>query len=88
MIRAGIDPVYIFGEPHEVKARVASFDGFSGHADRKELERYVESLTGDISSIFVVHGEEESSLNFAEQLRILKQGADVVVPELNESFEV
>ncbi len=53
MIRAGIDPVYIFGEPHEVKARVASFDGFSGHADRKELGRYVESLTGDITNIYV-----------------------------------
>jgi metallo-beta-lactamase family protein len=88
VIRAGIDPVYIFGEPHEVKARVASFDGFSGHADRKELGRYVESLTGDITNIYVVHGEEESSLAFAEQLRGLKPDADVVVPELNESFEV
>ena len=52
-----------------MKARVASFDGFSGHADRKELGRYVESLTGDITNIYVVHGEEESSLTFAEQLR-------------------
>ena len=88
VIRAGIDPVYIFGELHEVKAKVASFDGFSGHADRKELGRYVESLTGDITNIYVVHGEEESSLSFAEQLRRLKPGADVVVPELNETFEV
>jgi len=88
VIRAGIDPVYIFGEPHEVKAKVASFDGFSGHADRKELGRYVESLTGNITNIYVVHGEEESSLSFAEQLRRLKPGADVVVPELNETFEV
>ena len=71
-----------------MKARVASFDGFSGHADRKELGRYVESLTGDITNIYVVHGEEESSLTFAEQLRSLKPGADVVVPELNETFEV
>ena len=29
VIRAGIDPVYIFGEPHKVKAKIESFDGFS-----------------------------------------------------------
>ncbi|GIT38212.1 MAG: hypothetical protein Ct9H300mP7_1330 [Verrucomicrobiota bacterium] len=34
VIRAGIDPVYIFGEPHKVKAKIASFDGFSGHAEK------------------------------------------------------
>ena len=88
MIRAGIDPVYIFGEPHKVKAKIASFDGFSGHADKNELADYVKSLTGDIKQIFVVHGEEDSSLAFADTLRQLKPSAEVTVPELNETFEV
>ena len=88
VIRDGINPVYIFGEPHEVKAKIASFDGFSGHADKNELADYVKSLTGDIKQIFVVHGEEASSLAFADTLHQLKPGADVTVPELNESFEV
>jgi metallo-beta-lactamase family protein len=88
VIRAGIDPVYIFGEPHEVKAKIASFDGFSGHADKNELSKYVESLTGNIENIYVVHGEEDSSLAFADTLRSIKPKADVVVPELNESFEL
>ncbi len=87
VIRAGIDPVYIFGEAHEVKAKIASFDGFSGHADKNELVDYVKSLTGDIKKIFVVHGEERSSLAFADTLRQIKPGAEVTVPELNESFE-
>ena len=88
VIRAGIDPVYIFGEPHKVKAKIESFDGFSGHADKSELADYVKSLTGDIKKIFVVHGEEDSSLAFADTLRQLKPSAKVTVPELNESFEV
>ncbi len=87
VIRAGIDPVYIFGEAHEVKAKIASFDGFSGHADKNELVDYVKSLTGDIKKIFVVHGEERPSLAFADTLRQIKPGAEVTVPELNESFE-
>ena len=88
VIRAGIDPVYIFGEPYKVKAKIASFDGFSGHADKSELSDYIKSLTGSIESIFVVHGEEDSSLTFAETLRKIKPKADVVVPQLNESFDV
>ena len=80
--------MYIFGEPYKVKAKIASFDGFSGHADKSELSDYIKSLTGSIESIFVVHGEEDSSLTFAETLRKIKPKADVVVPQLNESFDV
>ena len=88
VIRDGINPVYIFGEPYEVKAKIASFDGFSGHADKNELANYVKSLTGNIKKIFVVHGEEASSLAFADSLRQIKPSADVRVPKLNESFDV
>src|SRR5262245_11878736 len=47
-ILAGHNPVNIFGEPHQVRARIASIDSFSGHADRNELARYINGLTGDI----------------------------------------
>ena len=79
---------FLLRKPHEVKAKIASFDGFSGHADKNELADYVKSLTGDIKQIFVVHGEENSSLAFADTLRQLKPSAEVTVPELNETFEV
>ena len=69
-------------------AKIASFDGFSGHADKNELSKYIESLTGDIKNVYVVHGEEESSLAFADTIRSIKPKAEVVVPELNESFEL
>src|SRR5213075_3291703 len=42
------NPVNIFGEPHQVRARIGSLDAFSGHADKNELRRYVKKLTGDI----------------------------------------
>jgi metallo-beta-lactamase family protein len=87
-ILAGRNPVNIFGEPHAVRARVASIDAFSGHADKNELRRYVERLTGDIRKIFVVHGEESQALAFGETLRAMKPGADVLVPEYKQSAEV
>ena len=38
MITAGKTPVNIFGEPHDVRAKVVSLDTYSGHADKNELK--------------------------------------------------
>ena len=87
-ILSGQNPVNIFGEPHPVRARIASIDAFSGHADKHELRRYVEALSGDIKKVFVVHGEETQALGFAETLRGMKPKADVLVPEYKQSVTV
>lgn len=87
-ILAGRTPVNIFGEPHPVRARVASIDAYSGHADKHELRRYVESLTGNIQKISVIHGEESQCLAFADTLRELKPQAEVVVPEYQQSVSI
>src|SRR5689334_14351087 len=86
-ILAGQNPVNIFGEPHEVKAKITSLDSFSGHADKNELRRYVERITGDIKKISVIHGEESQALAFAETLRGMKPKAEVIVPELRQTVE-
>ena len=84
---SGRNPVNIFGEPHEVRARIASLDSFSGHADKNELRRYVEALSGDIKKIAVIHGEEAQSLAFGETLRGMKPKAEVIVPEYQQVLE-
>lgn len=86
-IVSGKSPVNIFGEPHVVRAQVASLDAFSGHADRTELRRYVEGISGDIKKIAVVHGEAEQSFAFAETLRGMRPKAEVVVPEYGQKIE-
>ena len=87
-IRAGRNPVNIFGEPQAVNAKIAAVDAFSGHADKNELTRYVHQLTGAIKKIFVVHGEEGQSLAFAETLRELKPKAEVTVPHFRSAYSV
>ncbi len=86
-LRSGQSPVNIFGEPHTVRAQVASVDAFSGHADRRELSEYVKHLSGDIKRITVIHGEEDQSLAFADTLRTLKPGAEVIVPQPGQVVE-
>jgi metallo-beta-lactamase family protein len=80
--------VNIFGEPYAVRAQIASVDSFSGHADKNELKHYVETLTGGMKNIFVIHGEESQSLAFAETLRALKPQASVLVPEPGQTVTV
>jgi metallo-beta-lactamase family protein len=87
-IMSGQNPVNIFGEPHEVRARIASLDAFSGHADKHELRRYVENIKGDIKKIAVIHGEEAQALAFGETLRGMKPRAEVIVPEYQQVMEV
>ena len=87
-IANGDSPVNICGEKYEVKAQVARHDAFSGHADRDELIAHVESCTGDISDISVVHGEEKSALAFGETLGKLKPKARVTVPVRDQKLTV
>jgi len=87
-ILSGQNPVNIFGEPHQVRARIASLDSFSGHADKNELRRYVESITGDVKKISVVHGEEAQALAFGETLRQMKPNSQVLVPEYQQVLEI
>jgi metallo-beta-lactamase family protein len=87
-ILSGQNPVNIFGEPHEVRAQIASLDSFSGHADRNELRRYVEAIGGDIKKIAVIHGEESQALAFAGTLRVMKPKADVLVPEYRQMMSI
>ena len=86
-ILSGKNPVNIFGEPTKVRARVAAIDSFSGHADRGELKRYVQCMTGDIKRIAIVHGEESQCAGFAETLRTMRPKAQVLVPEYADVIE-
>lgn len=79
-IRSGMDPVNIFGESHPVKAQIAAVDSLSGHADKNELIAHVGRIQGNLKKIFVTHGEEEQALPFADTLRKLRPGAEVIVP--------
>ncbi|HTL16495.1 MAG TPA: MBL fold metallo-hydrolase [Patescibacteria group bacterium] len=86
-ILAGANPVNIFGEPHPVRAKVASLDSFSGHADKNELRRYVENVHGNLKKIAVIHGEASQALVFGQTLRSLRPTAEVFVPEYRQAWD-
>jgi len=60
--------------------------GYSAHADRTELRRWVRALGGPVRRAFVVHGEDPARQAMAAILR--EEGVrEVHLPAYGESFE-
>jgi metallo-beta-lactamase family protein len=71
--------VRIWGVERELHARVEILDGFSAHADRDDLLRYVETCGGpSLGRVFLVHGEPDQQ----EPLRaeLASRGVEARVP--------
>jgi metallo-beta-lactamase family protein len=78
----GVSPVRIFGEWHEVKARIYLLDGFSAHADRTALLRWTSQFREPPKQTFLVHGEPEAMASLADALR--QRGWQVHLPRQGE----
>lgn len=64
----GASRVRIFGEMHDVLARIEKVNGMSAHADRHELLQWLQSLKQAPREVFVIHGEKKVSHAFSETI--------------------
>jgi hypothetical protein len=71
----------------QVKMQNNSIEGFSGHSDRRQLVNYLTHLTPKPERIFVVHGEKQKTMNFANYMDS-KVGINTVVPAILETFRL
>ncbi|HEY9479584.1 MAG TPA: MBL fold metallo-hydrolase [Gemmatimonadaceae bacterium] len=63
--------IRVFGEDVELRAQVEVINGYSAHADRTELQRWLDAVKAtspSLESVFLVHGEPEAQDAFAGQL--------------------
>ena len=61
--------VKIFGEPIEVRARIESRHGVSGHADMNGLLDWLGGFKTPLERVFVVHGSDKVTEEFAETIQ-------------------
>ena len=87
VLHDGAKKVMIDGRPVKVRAQVARISGYSGHADRDQLVNLVASGGEKAKQIFVVMGEERSSLFLTQRLRDYL-GLNAISPSENEEFEI
>ncbi|MBE0460443.1 MAG: MBL fold metallo-hydrolase [Candidatus Aminicenantes bacterium] len=78
--------VRILGKYYPVNARIEEIHGFSSHADRNGLLKWVESLRFPPKRLFVTHGEINASFSIASEIK--KKGWNVEVPEYLEEWDL
>jgi metallo-beta-lactamase family protein len=78
--------VRILNKLYPVRAKVVPLGGFSAHADRTEMLRFLKESNLDIKKIAVVHGEEEQTLAFMDFLKT--EGFDAMAPRAGEAVQV
>lgn len=86
-IKDGAKRVKIFGEEIKVNARIVSIDGFSAHADRTELLRWLRKFRIKPKKVFLVHGEEDVLPQFAAQIES-ELGLSTYIPQYKETVEL
>ena len=84
-IKDGAKEVTIDGQTVKVRARVISAGGFSAHADRDDLMKFVEDVAP--KQVFVILGETEAATFLAQRISGF-YGIPVTVPREGESYQV
>jgi metallo-beta-lactamase family protein len=79
----GAKEVRIHGQYYRVRARVVQLDGFSAHADRDQLVRWLSGLRKPPRRVFVTHGEPNASQHLANLVRS-SSGWKTVVPSYKD----
>lgn len=77
--------VPIFGDPMRLRAEVVTLNELSGHADQRELLRWIKPAVKGLKKIFLVHGEtlQQQALSRAIEE---EYSVPVVVPARGDSF--
>lgn len=84
----GVKKIKLYGKELDVNARVEIMNSFSAHGDQQEMLDFLENQDRKkLKKIFLVHGEEESQEVFKDKL--LEKGfKNIIIPELEDSFEL
>ncbi len=83
----GATEVTLFGDKVEVNAQIHNLEGFSGHADKNGLMDWIRGFQMVPKKIFLVHGEPQSKIDFADAIKA-ETGMEAVVVNANAEYEL
>jgi metallo-beta-lactamase family protein len=86
----GAEQIEIHGKEVQVRAKIERAESYSAHADRNELLKWTGEVSakGDLESVFLVHGEDESLDALAATVRDQGMAKKVQVPSRGETIEI
>lgn len=84
----GLKQISIFGNIHEVKAKIEKIEAFSGHGDYNEMKMFLSCQnSAEIKKTFLVHGDYKVQQAYSEELK--KTGfKNIEIPEAGVEYEL
>ncbi len=79
--------VKLFGEEINVKARIATLAGISGHADRDMLIGWLSNIKTSVKTVFVNHGDDTVCDTFVKEIE-QKLGVNAVAPFSGDKYDL
>lgn len=79
--------VPIFGDPYRLRAEVVKLNELSGHADQRELLKWMKPAAKGLKRVFLVHGEPEAQKALAASIEEMYE-IPVSIPARGESFDL
>ncbi len=86
-ILEGKEQVRILGKQYKIRAKVREIHGFSAHADKDGLFKWINHLRENPKTIFLTHGEYDSANVFSERIIQARQWK-VQIPEYMQSYKL
>ena len=83
----GAEELKLLGHHVPVRAGISQIDGFSAHADRDEILRWLSGFRKAPSTTFLVHGEPPALKALAEEVKT-RLGWATEIPRLYQTFEL
>ncbi len=83
-ITSGEKFITLFNEEIHVNAEIHNLEGMSGHADRDSLLDWLSGFKKEPSMLFLVHGEAQSKLDFADFVKANLGYTAIPVNEVSE----
>jgi len=87
IIIEGAKEVKLLGDDIAVKAKIYTIGGFSAHADQQGLLEWLGAFKKKPRRVFVMHGEEDTALKFAETVKT-QLNMDAYAPFCMESMMI
>lgn len=86
LVDKAAENVTLFGEEIAVKCKIFSFRGMSAHADQAGLLKWVQAFDPKPQEVFVIHGEDEVTDIFTEEL--MADGFNAYAPKYTTTYDL
>ncbi len=83
----GETTVKLFGEEINVRARIATLAGISGHADRDMLLGWLSNVKNSVKTVFVNHGDDSVCDTFAKEIESTL-GINAIAPFSGDKYDL